>query len=63
MTAQRVPIKAGKASLIGGIFVGIACFLLWAGIARQSGADTLPWLAIGAVVSACVATWIRMADL
>jgi len=63
MSPSRVRIKSGKASLVGGIVVGIACFVLWTGLAHEAGADTLPWLALGAAVSAGIAAWIRIADL
>ena len=63
MTAPRARIKTGKASLVGGIAVGIASFVLWAAVARELGADTAPWLFGGFVVSAGLATWIRVADL
>jgi uncharacterized membrane protein YkvI len=63
MNPPRVRIKSGKASLIGGIVVGIACFVLWLGLTHEVGADTLPWLAVGTVVSAAIAAWIRIADL
>jgi hypothetical protein len=53
----------GKASLIGGIVVGLASFVLWTAIARDLGADTVPWLAAGAVVSTGIGVWIRRADL
>jgi hypothetical protein len=53
----------GKASLIGGIVVGLAGFVLWAAIARDLGAGTAPWLAAGAIVSAVIGVWIRKADL
>jgi len=56
-------IKQGKASLIGGIAVGFASFVLWAGAADQFGAATPAWLAVGVVVSAGIAAWIRVADL
>ncbi len=52
-----------NASLIGGIVVGLASFVLWAAIAHDAGADTAPWLAAGAVVSAVIGVWIRKADL
>nr|WP_294527944.1 hypothetical protein [uncultured Rhodopila sp.] len=55
--------KIGKASLIGGIVVGLASFVLWTAIARDLHADTVPWLAAGAVVSAAIGVWIRKADL
>jgi len=60
---SRVRIKSGKASLIGGIVVGIACFVLWTVIARELGADSTGWLAAGLVVSAGIGVWIRLADL
>jgi hypothetical protein len=63
MSGSRARIKTGKASLIGGIAVGIASFALWTVIARDLGADTMPWLVVGLIVSAGVATWIRVADL
>lgn len=63
MSATRARIKTGKASLIGGIAVGIAGFALWTVIARELGADTMLWEIVGLVVSAGVATWIRVADL
>ena len=56
-------IKSGKASLIGGIVVGLASFGLWAACAHELGADTAPWLAVGAVVAAGIGAWIRFADL
>jgi hypothetical protein len=62
-TAPRAHIKPGKASLIGGIAVGIASLVLWAAVAHELGADTVPWLAAGVVVAVAIATWIRVADL
>lgn len=62
-TSPRGRIKTGKASLIGGIAVGIASFALWAVIARELGADTVPWLLAGIIVSAAIGIWIRIADL
>ncbi len=56
-------VTAGKASLVGGIVVGIASFVLWTAIARDLGAATAPWLAAGAIVSAAIGVWIRKADL
>jgi len=61
--ATRARIKTGKASLIGGIAVGIASFVLWTAIARELGADSAPWLILGLLVSGGIATWIRVADL
>ncbi len=56
-------IKSGKASLIGGIVVGVASFVLWAAITRDLGVDTVPCLVTGLVVSGAIGTWIRIADL
>ena len=63
MTPARARIKTGKASLVGGIAVGIAGFVLWAAIARELGADTVPWLLGGLVVAVGLGAWIRVADL
>jgi hypothetical protein len=62
-TTGRARIKPGRASLIGGIAVSVASFVLWAAITHELGADTLPWLVAGLVVSAGIGTWIRVADL
>ena len=56
-------IKQGKASLIGGIAVGVAAFVLWAAIAHELASDTVPVVIAGLIVSAAIATWIRVADL
>ena len=63
MSAPRARTKSGKASLIGGMVVGVASFALWTACAHELGADTAPWLAVGAVISAGIGTWIRIADL
>lgn len=59
----RRSIKPGKASLVGGIAVGVAVLVLWIAIAHEVGAGTLPALAAGLLVAAGIATWIRVADL
>ena len=56
-------IKPGKSSLIGGIAVGIAVLVLWAAIAHELAADGVVTVAIGVLVAAAIATWIRVADL
>jgi hypothetical protein len=56
-------IKQGKASLIGGIAVGVAVLVLWTAVAHELAADSAALLAMGALVAAGVATWIRVADL
>ncbi len=63
MNQSRVRPKSGNASLIGGIVVGLASFVLWSAIAHDLGADTLLWLTAGAIVAAAIGTWIRVADL
>ena len=59
----RVRVKTGKASLIGGITVGVAVLVLWSAIAHELGADSVPVLIAGVLVAAGIATWIRVADL
>jgi hypothetical protein len=59
----RARIKQGKASLIGGIAVGVAVLVLWSAIAHELAADNVATLLIGLLVSAAVAAWIRLADL
>ncbi|MGA3398823.1 MAG: hypothetical protein ABSC95_06355 [Acetobacteraceae bacterium] len=61
--SQRVRIKPGKASLIGGIAVGVAVVVLWAAVAHELGADNVPVLIAGVLLAAGIATWIRVADL
>lgn len=56
-------IKQGRASLVGGIAVGVAALVLWTAIAHELAADTIPVLIVGAVVATGIATWIRVADL
>jgi hypothetical protein len=63
MSQTRARIKPGRASLIGGIAVGIASFILWTAVAHELVADTPAILGLGLVVSAGIATWIRVADL
>ena len=63
MSAPRARIKPGKASLIGGIAVGIASMVIWVAVTRELGYAGTPTMAIGFLVSAVIATWIRVADL
>jgi hypothetical protein len=63
VNSARVSVKPGKASLIGGIAVGVAVFVLWAAIAHELAADTAPVLIAGVLVAAGIAAWIRVADL
>jgi hypothetical protein len=63
MSTPRSRIKTGKASLIGGIAVGIASMVLWLAVTQELGWSGVPVLVMGLAVSAGVATWIRVADL
>ena len=56
-------IKQGKASLVGGVAVGIAVLVLWTAIAHELAADTIPIVVAGVLVAGAIATWIRVADL
>jgi hypothetical protein len=56
-------IKRGRASLVGGIAVGIAVFALWVAIVHDLAIDTRATIVCGALVAIVVAAWIRMADL
>ncbi|HUB46312.1 MAG TPA: hypothetical protein VMB73_15110 [Acetobacteraceae bacterium] len=60
---QRASVKAGKASLIGGIAVGIAVLVLWTAVAHELAADGAATIAAGVLVAAGIAAWIRVADL
>ena len=63
MNAPRARIKQGKASLIGGIAVGMASLALWLGVTRELGFSGAAVVGLGLLVSAGIATWIRVADL
>jgi hypothetical protein len=56
-------IKQGKASLIGGIAVGVAVLVLWTAVAHELTADSFAIIAVGVLFAAGIATWIRLADL
>ena len=61
--SARARIKQGKASLVGGIAVGVAVLVLWTGVAHELAADDAAVLALGVLVAAGIAAWIRVADL
>ncbi len=63
MSGTRRSIKQGKASLVGGAAVGVAVFVLWGAIAHELAADSVAVLGVGVLLAACIATWIRVADL
>ena len=56
-------IKRGRASLIGGIAVGVGVFALWVALAHDLGAAGTGTIVAGVVVAAAIAAWIRIADL
>lgn len=59
----RGHVTTGKASLIGGIVVGIASMVLWVAVTRELGFTGTPVLALGVLVSIAAGTWTRLADL
>jgi hypothetical protein len=63
MNPSRARIKPGRASLIGGIAVAAASFILWTAVAHELAADTVTILAVGVLVAAGIGAWIRLADL
>ena len=60
---QHTRGKTGKASLIGGIAVGIAVLVLWTAVAHELAADSVVAVAVGVLAAAAIAAWIRLADL
>ncbi len=56
-------IKKGRASLVGGVAVGVCVLALWLGIEHELGVDGVGTSVLGAVVAAGIAGWIRVADL
>ena len=63
MAGPKGELKKGRASLIGGIAVALASFLLWAAVAHELGVDTTATLIMGLLVAGGIGTWIRVADL
>jgi hypothetical protein len=53
-------LKRSMPSLIGGIFSGIAVFVIWL---LLFGTGSIAMIALGLVLSAALGTWIRLADL
>lgn len=56
-------LKRGRASLVGGVAVGICVLALWIAIQHELGYDGVVGSLAGAVVAGCIAAWIRIADL
>ena len=60
---SRAHVTSGKASLIGGIVVGIACMVLWVAVTCELGFAGTQSLALGLVVSVAAGVWTLLADL
>jgi hypothetical protein len=56
-------INPSKASLVGGIAVGIASMVLWVAVTRELGFGGPVTMGVGLLVCAAVAIWTRVADL
>ena len=63
MTASRQSVTTGKASLVGGVVVAIACLILWLAVTRELGLQGPVWLGAGLLVAAAAGIWTRLADL
>jgi len=63
VSARRGHVTTGKASLIGGIVVGIATLVLWLAVSRELGFSGTPALIAGLVVAGAAGVWTRLADL
>ena len=63
MSGARARIKPGRASLIGGVAVGIAGFVLWMAVTRELGLTSALVTLLGVAVAAGAGAWIRVADL
>jgi hypothetical protein len=63
MITPRAHITTGKASLIGGVVVGIASMVLWLAVTRELGFHGMLSLGVGLLVSAAAGVWTRLADL
>jgi hypothetical protein len=59
----RGRIKTGKASLVGGVAVGLAAFALWVAISHELGVQGVGATVLGLVVAGAIGAWIRIADL
>ncbi|HWU56376.1 MAG TPA: hypothetical protein VN175_12795 [Rhizomicrobium sp.] len=63
MSAPRGHVTTGKASLVGGIVIGIASMVLWVAVTGELGFHSMPVLIAGLLVSAAAGIWTRLADL
>ncbi len=63
MTMGRASVTTSKASLIGGMVVGIASMILWLAVMSELNLGGWAVLGAGLLVSASAAVWTRLADL
>ncbi len=63
MNSPRARLKPERASLIGGIVVGVASMVLWVAVTRELGFHGTATLGAGLLVAAAAGTWTRLADL
>lgn len=54
------PLKRNISSLIGGIAVAIAVFILWLLVTGAASAESV---VAGLAVATAIGTWVRLADL
>jgi hypothetical protein len=63
MNTPRVRLKPERASLVGGIVVGIASMVLWIAVTRELGFHGVMTMGTGLLVSGAAGAWTRLADL
>ena len=63
MITPRVRVTTGKASLVGGIVVGIASMVLWLAVTHELGFHGMLIMGAGLLVAAAAGIWTRLADL
>ncbi|MGH7210456.1 MAG: hypothetical protein ACREF1_03230 [Acetobacteraceae bacterium] len=61
--ATPAKLKRGPASLVGGVATGLCVLGLWLAIEFETGAVSGLTTGFGVLVAACVAAWVRIADL
>ena len=61
--SPRGHVTTGKASLVGGIVVGVATLVLWLAVTRELGFGGTPALVAGLFVAGAAGIWTRLADL
>ncbi len=61
--ASPAKLKRGPASLVGGIATGLCVLGLWLAVEYDAGAASGLTTGFGILVAACVAAWVRVADL